>query len=94
MGQWQESLMWCPSQLQLPISYDNQNYVIYLRWRHQDPWQASLVETGSDFEIKEPANWIDLKIDHFRDEEYPKLKIYIVNFVKKFLYSGQLALTK
>jgi len=41
---WDDDLIWCPSQCYAQVaSQDGTPYVLYLRWRHSDPWEASIV---------------------------------------------------
>ena len=39
-----DDLIWCPSQCHANVIAPNgTKAVLYLRWRHADPWQASIV---------------------------------------------------
>jgi len=37
---WDDSLIRCPSQCFRPFRYLGRHFELYLRWRHNDPWQA------------------------------------------------------
>lgn len=95
IGEWKEDLIWCPSQLYLPLKYGEHLFVIYLRWRHSDPWSATLIQTNDidDITSKDTVCY-NLDIDYFKDHQYPDLKEYILSFVKKFIYSGEMNLVK
>ena len=51
VSDWKDDLCWCPSQCYLELTHNNQNYVVYLRWRHSDPWTATLIECDNSFDI-------------------------------------------
>jgi len=51
-GEWHDDLIWCPSQCYLPIRVKGEDYTIYLRWRHSDPWTCDILK-GSYPDIKE-----------------------------------------
>lgn len=44
IGEWDNDLIWCPSQLLLKIERENVVYQIYCRWRWSDPWTVSLID--------------------------------------------------
>lgn len=44
MGEWYDTLITCPSQCKLPITYRRRNFTLYLRWRWSDPWTAAVIE--------------------------------------------------
>jgi len=45
-GEWIDSLIGCPSQCYLDVEDGRgQKLVLYLRWRHDDPWEAHLIKT-------------------------------------------------
>lgn len=57
---WEDSLIWCPSQcyyyFYVVSGVKKMYFMIYLRWRHQDPWTGRLVMTnkhGVDIDDKE-----------------------------------------
>ncbi len=41
--QWEDDLIWCPSQCYASVAYGSVHYVLYLRWRWDDPWQGHLI---------------------------------------------------
>ena len=46
---WEDSMLWCPSQCYLYFYVEKGDkkdfYMIYLRWRHEDPWTGDLFKT-------------------------------------------------
>jgi hypothetical protein len=46
LDEWFCSLIWCPSQCFMHKQVGNKHYILYLRWRHQNPWQATIVENA------------------------------------------------
>jgi hypothetical protein len=71
INNWRDDLIWCPSQCYLNIEYKNRQFVIYLRWRHQDPWTAEIVECPNDgkFDMFELDNWNRLDIKYWSDDD-------------------------
>jgi hypothetical protein len=71
-GEWNDSLIWCPSQCYLPLEYKGKKFQLYLRWRWDDPWTADLIEAGETEEDKEV--WHDLRIGYHTDEQLDNCK--------------------
>jgi hypothetical protein len=73
--QWEDDLIWCPSQCCAHVVRDDIAYVPYLRWWWDDPWQGHIIRhaRGSDDLTHNHAVWSDdLCEQHglfFRDEE-------------------------
>ena len=69
-GEWVDDLIWCPSQCYLHFSIKGQCYVLYLRWRHADPWSASVIKTDHTFALNgEASEWKELDIKYFSDSD-------------------------
>lgn len=85
---WQNDLIWCPSQCYLEIWIEDTPYVIYLRWRHEDPWTLSLIEgaTLTDFVLDDAGVWIEfehfLPFTQFHDIEL--IQQYALQAVKEY----------
>jgi len=82
LNQWQEDLIWCPSQCYYYFEADGKKWCIYLRWRHSDPWTAELCECDDKWEILEKDRHHEslqlshnYKSDDFRFLEMECLKI-------------------
>jgi len=39
LDEWEEHLLWCPSQIYRHAKVDDTVYTLYLRWRWDDPWE-------------------------------------------------------
>jgi hypothetical protein len=95
VGEWFEDLIWCPSQCYLKIIHRHRWFVIYLRWRWTDPWQAYLCETAvgnvvkhdpPGWDMHDPGyDWIPIPVDDFRDDQLSELKIAVMKEVKRLL---------
>ncbi len=75
---WQDDLIWCPSQCYKKIEMGGRQFVIYLRWRWNDPWTADLVECLPDgnFEMSgKDTTWSELNVGYFRDDQLEELKV-------------------
>jgi hypothetical protein len=44
LEKWFDELMWSPSQCYYHIQHRGLDYILYLRWRWRDPWQAYVVK--------------------------------------------------
>jgi hypothetical protein len=83
---WSDDLIWCPSQCTKKISYKNRHFIIYLRWRHSDPWTADLIECKTDGRYNyDNAKWIQLPVKYWTDEQLPQIKEDAEYLVKKWL---------
>ena len=47
VGEWFDELTWSPSQCYYHIRHNGLDYILYLRWRWTDPWQAYVI-TNAD----------------------------------------------
>jgi hypothetical protein len=75
-GEWEDSLIWCPSQCFLNFTIGKKHYVLYLRWRWEDPWTADLIETDETFALQgDRVMWRNLNIKYFSEnDDLGKLK--------------------
>mgnify|MGYP007126010243 CR=1 FL=1 len=80
LDDWNDCLMWCPSQCFLPVRYKNDEYVLYLRWRHNDPWEASLIDKNGDEDF-----WIELTIPFFTATQLEECKEAALKTAEKIL---------
>jgi hypothetical protein len=86
LSNWTDLLIWCPSQCYLNIESNGRFFVLYLRWRHSDPWTADLIECDSDFDIHNPKyDWISLDIDYWEDSQLEELKINAIELATKLI---------
>jgi hypothetical protein len=83
---WNDDLIWCPSQCIKKISYKKRHFVIYLRWRHSDPWTADLIECKTDGKYNyDNAKWIQLPVKFWTDEQLSEIKEDAEYLVKQWL---------
>lgn len=47
LDKWYDSLLWCPSQCYQWKIKDGINYILYLRWRWNDPWQGHIIKNAN-----------------------------------------------
>lgn len=88
VGDWEDSLIWCPSQCELKIKHKGKNYVLYLRWRWENPWTAALIPVDKQFSADSQfgiSAWIYLDIPNFTDEQLDECKEASIEEAKKVL---------
>jgi hypothetical protein len=59
VSEWRDDLIWCPSQCCLNMILDDRHFVLYLRWRHSDPWTCMLIEVEPDGRFDDYNNDIE-----------------------------------
>jgi len=85
LGHWFDDLIWCPSQCYYHIQHDGKDYILYLRWRWEDPWQAQVVKNAASREAMhgENAAWSEdvFLLNHlvFRDAELDLAKAALID---------------
>lgn len=83
---WIEELIWCPSQCYYYFQNlkDNQNYCIYLRWRHRDPWTTELIKCDDSWEfLHGEDDWEYIETGkNYCDEEYRELEEDILKIMR------------
>ena len=47
LGQWFDELIWTPSQCYYRLQHKGADYILYLRWRWTDPWQAYVIRNAA-----------------------------------------------
>lgn len=86
VGEWNDSLIWCPSQCELKLKHKGKNYILYLRWRWDDPWTADLIPVDKQFSQKSKwGDWIELNIPFFTDEQLAECKEAALKEARKVL---------
>lgn len=78
---WKDNFsFWSPAQSEMKMDVNVGNgkkhhYVIYLRWRNDNPWRAYLVKTPPDYEIEgEDSLWLELKVFEWEQGQEEDLK--------------------
>lgn len=86
-SEWEDDLGICPSQCYLKMKFRNRFFVLYLRWRYQDPWSATLVECDEDYGMfNQKYEWQRLNIDPYKEHELALLKVAALYEAKKQIY--------
>lgn len=85
---WDDSLIWCPSQCYKRIEYKGNQFVIFLRWRWRYPWTAEIVQCLPDnrFYMHNPTNkWYRLNVRYWKTTKLKQLKNEVDHLVKEWL---------
>jgi len=56
LSKWRDDLCGCPSQCYGEVEHEGKKLMLYLRWRHQDPWQGHVIENAPVNELWE-GDW-------------------------------------
>lgn len=64
----------CPAQCYYYFKVGENYYCIYLRWRWEDPWSASLVKFKDKTLYWEDSLWISLEVNDYKLDELDELK--------------------
>lgn len=64
---WQDDLIGCPSQCYLHLTFKGWCFVLYLRWRHSDPWTAELIQCNNDdrWSLHDGFKWIKMPVKFY-----------------------------
>lgn len=66
---WRDELLGCPSQCYYHTQKDGSDYVLYLRWRWEDPWQGHIfTDAKSEFDVFNGE--IEQSPDLFEENKY------------------------
>jgi len=78
---WDIDLIWCPSQIYKTFMINQKEYIIYLRWRFDDPWEMYINHTI------ENKNYIEILVNEkeYQAEEYQELMDYIDNNIEEII---------
>jgi hypothetical protein len=85
LGEWFYELICCPSQCYYRLKHKGVDYIMYLRWRWEDPWQAHVVRNAASLDEmhSDDAVWLEdvfaLHHLHYRDDELELAKERIVS---------------
>jgi len=95
LGKWDDCLScYCPAQCYREIVVTTaegkqENYTLYLRWRHDDPWQGHILrnnEYSKNLFLTEAGKH---KAFFFKDEELEQAKKKLVSLAKAMLSKGE-----
>lgn len=81
LSEWENDLIWCPSQLTRKFKDPNTGKVLelYCRWRHCDPWSFSIISS---------TEWIDLDFALTEYTPIPEVHVYAENLLLSY-YKGE-----
>lgn len=79
IDEWRDYLQWRPSQCYYHTTYKKRHYVLYLRWRWDDPWQGHIIkdatsedignmEWSADLFAKNNVEFIDTELDKAKEK--------------------------
>ena len=83
---WEDDLIMCPSQCILKFEFEEKQYAIYLRWRHHDPWTASLVKLSDEQKDKLNGEWFELNVNLYTHDQLDEIKNDAINRATEFLF--------
>ena len=89
LEQWFDELIGCPSQCYHHIQRNGIDYILYLRWRWEDPWQAEVVKNAASLEAMHgnEAIWSEdvflLNNVAFREEELDLAKAKLIDLFRQ-----------
>ena len=71
---WSRDLIWCPSQLNKTIQYNNTEYLLYARWRWDDPWTGYIIIRKTNG-IKIEQLWSEELLEKYDYKDYDIRKV-------------------
>lgn len=95
-GEWIDELGSYLSQHDLIIAHGDSLYVLYLRWKADDPWHASFLKIREGFNIGRileegwPGNlaeegWSELEVDFFKKDQLEEFKAHALQKAEEYL---------
>jgi hypothetical protein len=89
-GEWFDELVWCPSQCYCRVQHHGVDYILYLRWRWRDPWQAHVVRNADSLDSMNngQAVWsgdvFEMHHEYFRDVDLELAKDKLIRLFYEF----------
>jgi hypothetical protein len=74
IGNWREDLIKCPSQCYFEFKHEDRPYVIYLRWRWDDPWTMDIVENTELRMCDDLNRWTSIPVEFYTHDQLDFLK--------------------
>ena len=90
IGEWFYELIWCPSQCYYHIQHNGVDYILYLRWRWDNPWHGHVIKNASTLDEMhhEKAVWSEdvFALHHvqYSDDELELAKEKIIDLFHEF----------
>jgi len=91
IGEWFYALILCPSQCYYRIQHNGVDYMLYLRWRHEDPWRAYVIKNAESLEAMNKGNPIwsedifELYHVQYSEDELEMAKEKVVSLFPDFI---------
>lgn len=82
VGEWEDSLIWCPSQCELEVEHEGAKYILYLRWRWSDPWAGSIIIKDKERFIE--GTWGVMLLNCYKDSELEYAKKEIIETARYY----------
>ena len=74
---WLDELIWCPSQCFLNFRIKDNHYILYLRWRWDDPWRAEVIVTDETYKLNN--DYISLPVKWYtQDDNLAAIKFHYI----------------
>jgi hypothetical protein len=89
-GEWFDELIWSPSQCYYRIQQNGTDYILYLRWRWANPWQAYVVRNAAGLSDMNNGHAVwssdvfELHDVHLKDVELELAKAEIISLFYEF----------
>jgi hypothetical protein len=90
IGEWFDELIWTPSQCYYRLQHNGVDYILYLRWRWTNPWQAYLVKNAASLaamnrvEVLWSGDVFEQHQIHYSDVELELAKEKFINLFYEF----------
>jgi hypothetical protein len=90
LGQWFDDLTWSPSQCYYHLQHNGADYILYLRWRWTNPWQAHVVKNAvsldamNEGEVVWSGDVFELREAYYDETELELAKEKIISLFYEF----------
>ncbi len=92
IGKWYDSLIYCPSQCYRHEERGGLHYILYLHWRHDDPWHGKIICGASDEHSLKYGQWTDdmfvLHNLQYKYDDIERAKEALVNLFENVYLKG------
>jgi hypothetical protein len=91
IGEWFYALSIAPSQCYCHVQHEGADYMLYLRWRHEDPWHAYIIKNAASLEAMNKGNpvWSEDVFELYRvwytEDELERAKEKFVSLFPDFV---------
>ena len=91
LDEWEDWMIWCPSQCYLHTQRNGVDYVLYLRWRHDDPWEGYVIKhaTNEDDMVESQAEWSPCLFEQndvwFNTDQVEEAKAKLLELFEQYL---------